>query len=267
MTFLVVTLSAYFLASAAAQLAARPGLPMLPEPMEAQEQTAQGVSIPPLAAFNAITDRNLFKAALPPKPKPKPPPKPPGIDKLPVANLGKVKLLGTVLSDVPAWSRAVTLEGSEQKLLKVGDAIAGFKIIEIQRRAVVLQQGNQQQLLLIDVADKPIAAKQGEARAMLSRAELKAKAQDLDALARDIQFAVAKRGNQEGLWVRQLRAGSVFSKAGLQKDDVILAVGGQSVTQNVNPLQMFKLLDRDQVPVDLLRDGKPMKLLLILTGK
>lgn len=257
-----ICLVAYFLASAAVVLVVDPKLPSLFGDAQGSSKTTTKVSIPPLKYFAPIWNRNAFKAA---RPKPAKAKKK-TINQLPVAKLN-VKLLGTIYSDVSVLSRAVTLDGSKQKLVKAGDKVSGFKIVEIQRRAIVLQKGNQRQLLLIDNADKKIAAQKGESRKMLSRKQVKAKLQDLDALAKEIQLAPATRGKQKGLWVRQLRADSLFSKAGLQKDDVVLTVGGITVAQGANPVTLFKLLDQEKVIVDILRDGKPMQLVLILTGK
>lgn len=257
-----ISVVAYFLASAVVVLVVDPKLPSIHENVRPSAQALAKVSIPPLKYFAPIWNRNIFKAA---RPKPRAVKKK-TIDQLPVAKLS-AKLLGTIYSNVSVLSRAITLEGNKQKLVKVGDKLSGFKIVEIQRRAIVLQKGSQKQLLLIDNTDKKIAAKKGEARKMLSRRELKAKLQDLDSLSKDIQFAPATRGKQKGLWVRMLRAGSLFSKAGLQKDDVVLSVGGRPVAQGLNPLTLFKLLDQPQVNVGILRDGKPMQLVLILTGK
>lgn len=212
--------------------------------------------------FAPIWGRNAFKAARPQPKKPKPVNK--SLDKLAVATI-PARLLGTMYSDVPVFSRAVILTNNKQKLVKIGDTLSGFKVEEIRRRAIVLVKGRQRQLLLIDKHDKKIASKKGESRKMISRSEIKKKLQNLDALAKDISVAPATRGKQKGLWVRQLRQGSLFSKAGLEKDDVVLKIGGEPVVGGVNPLGFFKMLDRDQVVVDVLRRGKPMQLVLILS--
>ena len=265
LNLMTVTLVAYFLASGAVALVVDPVLPNVGSGAGGSAKGAARVSVPPLNYFSPILSRNAFKAARPKPPAPKKEPVKPDIESLPIAKLN-VALLGTIYSSVPALSRAVILEGSTQKLVKAGDDVSGFKISEIQRRAIVLEKGKVHQLLLIDKTDKTVAAKSDEARTMLPRASVKAVLQDLDALSKQIWLAPATRGKQQGLWVRDLRAGTMFSKAGLQKDDVILKVGGKSVTKNVNPVTLFKLLDNEQVVVDILRDGKPMQLVLILTG-
>jgi type II secretion system protein C len=257
-----LTVVASLLASAAVALLAKPTLPLPGESVMKAAKDDAAVSISPYGHFAPIWLRNAFKAALP---KPPPPPKPPSLDQLPVAKLN-VSLLGTMYSEVSVLSRAVVLEGNRQSLVKVGDKLSGFDIAEIQRRAIVLQRGKQRQLLLIDAADKKSVGKQSEERKMFSRDMIKDKLKDLDALARDIQLSVATRGKQQGLWVRQLRAGSLFSKAGLRKDDVILTVGGQPVAKGANPVALIKLLEQSEVVVDILRDGKQMQLVLLLTG-
>ena len=259
-----VTVVAYFLASSAAVLTITPRLPSPGNGVEGIHDAVKRVSIPSLKFFSPILSRNAFKAAVP-KPKSKPKPKKPSIDKLSVAKVDE-RLLGTIYSDVIGLSRAVILKGNKQSLVKVGDKLSGFTIAEVKRRAIVLEKSKQRQLLLIDSADKKIAAKKSEARIMLSRKALKSKLQDLDSLSRDIQLAPATRGKQQGLWVRQVRSGSLFSKAGLQKDDVILTVGGEEVAKGANPIKLFGLLDRPQVDVNILRNGKPMSLVLLLTG-
>lgn len=262
---MAVSCGAYFFASAAVELLVPPELPVTEDDFGRGKSVKTKVALPSLKAFSPIWDRNPFKAAMPKAASPSKP-KTQTLDKLPVAKI-KVRLLGTMYSDVTKFSRAVILDGNKQRLVKVGDKLTGgLAIVEIRRRAVVLLRGTSRQLLLIDSTDKKIASKKGEDRKMLSRQEVKSKIQDLDSLARDIQFVPASRGKEQGLWVRHLRSGSLFSKAGLERDDVVLDIEGQSVI-NVNPISLFQLLDKPQVRVKLLRDGKPMQLILILTGK
>lgn len=265
LNLLTVSVVAYFLASGAVSIMLPPELPSVEGATGKGVSGVSTVSVPPLKFFGPIITRNAFKAAMP-KPKAKPKPKQKNLQQLAVAKI-KSRLLGTMFSDVSALSRAIVLAGNKQRIMKIGDPLEGFKIADIQRRAIVLQKGTLRQLLLIDVKDKKNVGKTVSGRRMLSRKELKAKFQDLDALARDIKLAPATRGKLQGLWVQQLRAGSLFSKAGLERDDVILKVGGQAVVGGANPLSMFKMLDQKQVVVDILRKNKPMKLVLILTGK
>ena len=264
LTLLATTLVAYFMASSAVLLMVDPVLPIVGAESTNAGKAVAKVSIPPLKFFAPIWQRNPFKAALP-KPKAKPKPVADDISKLKVAKVNAA-LLGTMCSSVAKISRAIVFHNKRQTIMKVGDKLAGFVISDIQRRAIVLKKGNQSQLLLIDDQDRKIAAKKPQTRMMVSRKEIKSKLQDLDALAKEIQLAPATRGKQEGLWVRQLQSRSLFSKVGLQKDDVLLTVGGMKVTKT-NPVSLFKLLDQQQVNVNLLRDGKPMQLTLILTGK
>lgn len=264
LNLLTVSVVAYFLASGAVSLMLPPVLPGTTGVGGKGANGAASVTVPPLNFFGPILTRNAFKAAVP-KPKAKPKPKQKGLGQLSVAKI-KSRLLGTMYSDVSELSRAVILKGNRQQLIKIGQPLEGFKVADIQRRAIVLQKGGQRQLLLIDVADKKTVGKASTGRKMLPRKELKSKLQDLDALSRDIKLAPATRGKAKGLWVQQLRAGSVFNRAGLQKDDVILKVGGQSVVGGANPLSMFKMLDREQVAVDILRNNRPMQLVVILTG-
>lgn len=265
LNLLTVSMVAYFLASAAVALVLPPVVPSMEGATGTGAKGAAKVTVPPLKTFWPIITRNAFKASMP-KPKAKPKPKQKSLQQLAVAKI-KSRLLGTMYSDVNALSRAIVLVGSRQRLMKIGQPLEGFKIVDIQRRAIVLQKGNQRQLLLMDVKDKKTIGKKSSGRRMLSRKELKAKFQDLDSLARDIKLAPATRGKVKGLWVQQLRAGSLFSQAGLLRNDVILKVGGQSVAGGANPLSMFKMLDRNQVVVDILRNNRPMQLVLILTGK
>lgn len=263
LTLSAVTLAASFLAGAAVALLIPPKLPRLPGDSALVADVAARVEIPPLKAFSPILDRNPFKAAMP---KPPPPPKPRKVtlDQLPVVNLN-VRLLGTMAAENVEFSRAVVLEGDKQQLIRIGQKLAGYTVSEIQRRAIVLTKGKKRQLLLIDAEDRKIAAGAGNARKMLSRKAVKARFQNLDSLAQDIQLVPATRGKQEGLWVRHLRPASLFGRAGLRRDDVLLTVQGEPVA-TANPLSLFRLLDEPQIRVELLREGQPMQLVLILTG-
>lgn len=256
-----VTLVAYFLASATVALLVEPVLPTT-NFTESDNKGKSKVSIPPLKYFSPIWQRNAFKAA-----RPKPPQKAekkPTIEELPLAQLD-IRLIGTIYSDVELFSRAITLKGASQNLLKVGDSVGGFKILEIQRRAIVLERGKKRELLLIDKADKKIAAQSSRSRSSLSRKVVKAQLQDLDELSKDISLSPATRGKQKGLWVRRLRKGSLFGKAGLKLNDVILSIAGTPVV-GANPVALFELLNEKRVAVDILRDGRPMQLVIHLSG-
>ncbi|WP_187170456.1 type II secretion system protein N [Salidesulfovibrio onnuriiensis] len=139
-----VIVAGYFLCGAGKALTAQPQLPEVDmDGMEAPV-AVEAAPIPPVSHFAAIRDRNLFRAAMPEASGAT------AIEELPVVQLG-IKLLGTIYCDAAPLSRAIILEGDKQRLVKVGDSLAGHSIAEIQRRALVLSKGGEKKVLLIEL--------------------------------------------------------------------------------------------------------------------
>jgi len=257
---LTTAVVAYFLAGAAVALFVSPDLPRL-EAVGGGGDSRPALSVSSLNHFSPILTRNVFKAALP---EPDASSDAESLASLAVAKIN-AQLLGTMYSDVAIFSRAVILQGNKQKLVKVGDSLAGFTIAEIQRRAIVLKKGGQRQLLLIDAADKKNIGRTKVSGPQFSRRDIKRQLQDMDGLAEDIRLAVVEHDGKKRFLVRQLRAGSLFSKAGLHKGDVVLKVGGQDVVVKTDPANLFHLLKQERVFVDIVRNGRPTRLVLLMT--
>jgi type II secretory pathway component PulC len=217
------------------------------------------VEVPPLNFFAPILGRNVFKAAVDTGPEQGAPG-----EKVDLAKL-KAVLLGTMSSDIPSLSRAVVMENNVQRLIRPGDTLEGTRVAEIRRRAVVVEAGGKRQLLVLDAGADAAETIGNFGPTELSISEVKQALQDIPALAGSIRFALAEHDEERRLWVRQIRPDSLFGKAGLKKGDIIMRVGGQEVNLDTRPEDLFNLLERDRVDVDLVRDGSPLTLSLAWT--
>ena len=258
--FATVSLVGYLLASAAAVLMPTPRLLASGVDCLSAEKNAVKTVLQPLSSFDPILGRNVFNASVDSGPEP-------GAAEDPT-NLGKIKavLLGTMVSDTPSLSRAVVLKGKVQWMVKLDDTLEGTRVVEIRRRVLVLEVGGQRRRLVLDPPssmggrrDKPAG------RIPFSRAAVKLALRDIPALSENIRFAEVAHGGHRRLWIRQIRPESLFGKAGLKKGDIILRVGGQGVDKDTRPEDFFNLIENRQVDVDLVRDGSPLTLSLVLT--
>ncbi len=72
-----------------------------------------------------------------------------------------------------------------------------------------------------------------------------------------------------GAYVVEIVAGSSAEKAGIQKGDIVIKFGGQSVVDNENGLvgMLSKNKIGDRVEVEIWRDGKSQKMIVELKGE
>lgn len=257
----IVVASAYFVASAMALtlVPQRPSTPRITQ--EAPEfvvstETRQA----PLGAYDVINRRNLFQAFDPAKVKKKPPPPPPEpkkkkITELPLSKLG-VRLLGTIYSNDPGLRRAVVIDGNNQLLLKEKDKIRGRNILDIRRRAVRLDHGKTDELLVIDNnEDAKIAAKSETGRVAVSEEVAEKSRRNLQDILESIQMVPARVDKNRGLLVKQLQPNTFLHSLGLRQNDLVLSVNDKAMDKLDNVMALRSFFDDDTVEVKILREG------------
>lgn len=210
---------------------------------------------PPRAAFDAIVQRNLFNVFVPEPPKPVQK----TVEEMPVAALGS-QLIGTVYSDDPAIRRAIVVVGGAQQMLKAGEAVEGSAIKEILRRAVVLDRGGSEQIMIIEGGDAKAALK-ATRQSTVSRKWFKDQLMNLSKLVKGIRLQNAEYGERKGVLVQKLSEDSIFKGLGLKIGDLLLSVNGKPFTDYRSPIEALNLLNKsDEVKIDLLRINKVITL-------
>ncbi len=70
-----------------------------------------------------------------------------------------------------------------------------------------------------------------------------------------------QNGRTIGFALSEIESGSVFDEMGLEDGDVITSVNGQTINDPARAMQMLSLLhDRRVIQVEVLREGKPLRL-------
>ena len=172
----------------------------------------------------------------------------------------KSSLLGTIYSSTPSLSRAVVQIGNHQELLKVGDKIENIPILEIRRRAIVVQHNGKNEVLLIDDNDASIAEANTN-RYTVTRKWINEQIRDISSLARSVLLKPDDHGNgNAGLLVQSLTTDSPLKQFDIRVGDLILEANGKKVLQYRNPIEAFRILDGNQLTLKVLRAGKPYTL-------
>lgn len=205
-------------------------------------------------AFNIFSPATKKVATPPPKKK---------LTDIAVAKL-KTKLLGTIYSSSPELRRAIVSD-KEDRILKVGERVQGLRILEIQRRAIVLDRKGKKELLLIDRNDASIA-EQAKNSFEISRKWLQGQTQNLARLAQEIILKPADYGKgKKGIVVHHLKKKSQFRQWGLRIGDLILDINGQDITKFRHPLEAFQLVDTNELVLNIYRSGKNIPLTYTIT--
>jgi len=201
----------------------------------AQERTMLAASFPkqPADYYALIPQRNLFgstdKAAADKKPETA---KPEGT--LDISTLLVVK--GTVAGTGKDGFAVIEEKAkNKQSLYKVGNVVAGAKLIKITRNAVTFQIDNKERVLMMmetQVAPllppRPVqqTAPSRSEPTVINRNDVDASLKDMGALMSQAQIRpYYTAGAPDGFMITNIRPGSLYEKVGLTEGDVIQGAG------------------------------------------
>ena len=200
----------------------------------------------------------------------------------PVLSQIRFTLVGTIVSDDPRWSFALMVDNGTKAndLFGMGQKIADeYKIINIQRKRVTFQHGNRVEYLDLDedpnAAKKPaVAGKKDEGggaegvkevspgKYIVAQSELDSTLTNLNQVAMQARIVPNFDGGKaNGFKMFQIKPGSIYSKIGLQNEDVITKINGFEMNSPDKALEIYgKLKDTKHITVDVMRRGKPMNM-------
>lgn len=248
------------------------------QPDIAMAQTAapkEGIRMLPLAYYNPILERDLFKIG---KEKIKTPEKKPDVDleNLELTKLN-LKLWGTVSGDPEkAYAVIEDTQKREQNLYRVGDTIQSATVKMVLREKVVLNvNGNDEILTMEDMENKDSgssrmagrspriprrSASRGprEQRISINRNMIDEAFQDMNKLMTDIAITPHNQDGQlVGLNLNRIKPNSIFRRMGLRNGDVLMGVDGKPILSVEDAMQMYQSLQSaDKVEVQLKRRGQ-----------
>lgn len=186
-----------------------------------------------------------------------------------VAN--KLRLLGVVLGgERGGFAIVEELATKRQVLYRLHDQIPDVgEVSAIRRDGMVVQSGDQQELLELIPSDKPVApvtaagppvvpAAGGPLRKVIDRREVEAAMADLPKLltqARVVPYLV--NGAPSGYRMDYIAPASFYEKIGIQYGDVLQRVNGVDVRDPSTMLSLFQQLKNERiVRVDMVRNNQ-----------
>jgi general secretion pathway protein C len=219
----------------------------------------------PLAGYQTVLDRDLFKTKVE-----KPPEKPP--EEIDTQNIEetilKLKLMGTVAGH-PDYAYAVIEDQTtrRQGLYQPGESVQGAVIMEIQHRMVVLRHGERLEKLSMDEEDRKAGKKSALAalgapppgRINLMRGMINEQMQNLNSLMTQARVKPHFEGGQpDGLAITRIQEGSLFTQLGLQDNDVITGVNDREIRSVADAMELYNnLKSADKVALQIKRNGTP----------
>ncbi len=208
----------------------------------------------------SILGQNLFDPTLTP-----------GGDPPSVAPSASLRLLGTVATVPASLSEAVILEeGATSRTYRLGDTLAGARVVSIERGRVVLraEDGTEQVLTLsTDLAASPApsapARGSGDAPVQIPRETLERYLDDPGALS-EMASASLHRGRDgavDGFQLRAIRRGSPLAQIGLRSGDVLSSVQGVPLDSMGAAMGLVSSLrESPEICLEVLRGGQPREL-------
>jgi general secretion pathway protein C len=192
----------------------------------------------------------------------------------------KLTLLGTIAGDNKTSAAIIEDSGTRtQVLYKTGDNIQGAIVKSIARNQVILKLGNKEEVLTMGeeplsgdgtttVSDQnqrqsasqslPAALTGAERNITMNRSEINESLKDLNELLSQASIQPhSTDGQQDGLAVTGIKAGSIFRKMGLRNGDIVKSVNNEAIKSPEDLINMYNdLKSAPDISVQILRRGQ-----------
>ncbi len=178
--------------------------------------------------------------------------------------LGTLRLLGTAMGN-PVVAYIEDLTKSRMSAYRVGDAISGAKILNIQRGEVTLGIDGQKGVLFLTASKEKAVTKISPTKMVISKkgvlSEIGGDINEAFKTAKILPHLDLTKGKFSGFKVDNIQKGSIAEDAGLQNGDIIKAVSGQQLDTPQRALQVLrKARNQSQITVDLIRGSQQIRL-------
>jgi len=268
---LCITVSAYVAVNGFYEtLSARLAQPALPTRQNVFQISDAETTRRPLAAYQAILERNLFNTRSNSEPKP-------GnvdVESLEETKLN-LKLWGTVSgADDGDYAVIEDVKAREQNLYRTGDAIQTATVKEIYREKVVLTvNGKDEVLQMQDLKSGKAAFRPGglpvqagarssgsvrAQRISLRRSYIERSMTDVASLMTQVQIQPhMENGVPAGLALSSIKPNSIFRRMGLRNGDIIAGVDGNEISSVDDALKLVdSLKSASTLSLQLKRRGR-----------
>ncbi len=204
-------------------------------------------------------------------------------DDLPVPTSLPLKLLGTIIHSVEDQSVAtVQVSGKNIRAIMKGEEVDNmFKTHTISRHKVVFRNLQNQKLEYMEIKEKDklkigvlknkpssptssvVSSEPTEFR--FKRDEINKHLENLPKVLQDAKavpyITPGSGGEVGGFKIIAIKAGSVYEKLGLKRDDIIKGVNGEMVNSAQKAMELYQILkNSDEIQLEIGRNGEPKTL-------
>ena len=201
-------------------------------PVSPETAPASSFKREPADAYMVITQRNLFGSTDKAIADKKTEAAAAAVEGPDFATLVEVK--GTVAGTGKDGFAVIEEKGkNKQMLYKVGNVVAGAKVVKIARNAVTFLVGDQERVLkMVDTSQgpllparpgrPPLAGPRGTGPMVISRSEVDSSLKDMGTMLSQAQIRpYYSDGAPDGFMITNIRPGSIYEKIGLTEGDII----------------------------------------------
>jgi general secretion pathway protein C len=267
LVFLCVSVAAYALSSIVLSLLDSrlvPVKPRLPAPTtEAKRDLEKRLSVD---HYRSIWEKNIFFTT---GGGPKGASEPIQVDQLSLTSLN-CSLIGTIVEEKSdGWAVIMDNEGGQQEMVTVGSHFKGARVVRILKDKVVLNINGKDELLLLDMEERPeqtsasAAARSSSTGQVLtyniSRSLVQQSLNDLASVMSQVRVEPYFRGGKpDGFRLSQMQSGSLLSNMGFQNGDVIKSVNGRDIGTAEDAMRLYDTMKGSSFfRVGIVRDNGP----------
>jgi general secretion pathway protein C len=226
-------------------------------------RTSKSQSIYPVSYYSHIAERNLFglKSEAAQKPDPV------DIDNLVITELD-LRLWGTVTEkDSTAYAVIESSQGQnikkEQRLYKEGEIVQNATIEKIYRDKIVLNFEGEKQILAMEKYESRKSYRRSrQPRKQPARLARTIRRKDIEKAFQNINTVMRQariRPRSNGMYISNIRRGSIFQRLGLRNGDIIQGVDGKQINSVDDAMNFYNSLKSGtRVALDLKRRGRPL---------
>ncbi len=255
-------------------VAARLNAPPTATVVQARDPASEEETRHPLAYYDPIIERNLFKTRAEARPAAEKEDETVDLENLKQTELS-LKLWGTVSGDRPSGYAVIEdTKARKQNLYREGDAIQDATVKMILREKVILTRNDEDEVLEMEKrlagagragpAPRPSnqpragAPAGGDQQIRLERSEIESAVNNVNNLMRQAKIRPHfKDGKPDGLTLTRVRPNSIFTKLGLRSGDIITGVDGQNIQSVDDALRFYQSLKTGaNVKVEVRRRGQ-----------
>ena len=265
--FLCVSVSAYVLSSLVLSLLDSRLTPVKPHlPVQTVLAKKDSQTKFPVDHYRSIWEKNIFFTSAQGQ---KEGSEPIQVDQLSLTSLN-CSLVGTIVQEEgDGWAIIMDNDEGRQDMVTVGSHIKGARLVRILKDKVVLNINGKDELLLMDMEEKPetasavpVARSSSRGRVLtynISRNLVQQNLNDLASVMSKVRVEPYFRGGKpDGFRISQIQSASLLGNMGFQNGDVIKSINGRNIATAEDAMRLYDAMKASSFfRVGIIRDNAP----------